>query len=228
MSRPNRKPRGNGSGQGPASGENAEKNFAARLLAKLAREDSEACDALLKANPSLLDSVEREDDLRERVRAALTGQGDIPLSPQQERVANETRSALARLRDAAAGPDTEPDGILTSMTRQLAPEKAVALYRKITPVFVYQLLGTLERSASLMVVHQIVDHLCSEDVQARLRASEHVRDAILDEFRVVLGQSELGQELSRDSVERLLNDCGAMNDLIAMENCIKLAASRTG
>jgi hypothetical protein len=152
------------------------------------------------------------------------------LSAQQQLWVDRTRAALAKRREAATGQDadSEPAGILTSMTRQLSPERAIELYRKITPVFVYQVLDRLYQSASLRVVHEIVEHLCSDEVQARLRACEHVRDGILDEFCTVLGQSEIRQQLSREDLQHLLEECGAANDLLAMENCIRLASAKAG
>jgi len=64
--------------------------------------------------------------------------------------------------------------------------------------------------------------------QAHLRACAHVRDGILDECCAALGRSELRHKPSRDDLQRILVECGAMHDLIAMENCITLVASKAG
>ena len=210
-----------------------ERRFLSDLLNGLAEEDQAAHDALVQANPDLVEDYGETDDLRGRLRVVLTGQTGTPLSPEQRSLAERTKAALAEYRAEAgrtvpSGAADEAPGILTSMTRQLPPEKAVELYRKITPTFVYEVLNRLNESASLRVVHQLVDHLCSEEVQRRLRGCEHVRDGILDEFCTVLGQSDIRPDISREELQGVLDDSGAMNDLIAMENCIKLAASKAG
>ena len=210
-----------------------ERLFLTGLLTDLAEEDRPACDALLRANPELIDECHTPAELAAKIRATLTGTGGTPLSQEQQQLIERTKDALAEIRSrrhlvtplAAAEEDA---GVLTSLTRQLSPAKAAELYRKIMPAFVYQVLDRLNRSASLHVVHQIVGHLCSDEVQAQLRTCEHVRDAILDEFRDVLGQSEIHQQVSRADLQKLLVECGVMNDLIALENCIKLVASKAG
>jgi len=65
-------------------------------------------------------------------------------------------------------------------------------------------------------------------VQARLRACRHVRDGILREFRIALRDNDLGKDLSREAIERVLEESGAMSEIVAMENCIRLAAARAG
>ena len=63
-----------------------------------------------------------------------------------------------------------------------------------------------------------------------LRAACDVDVAGLKEFSKRFGwqtQETSWQKLvSRDDIERLLEEHGAMDDLIAMENCIKLAAAK--
>jgi hypothetical protein len=118
----------------------------------------------------------------------------------------------------------EAPGILTSLTRRLPPDRAVELYRRITPIFVYQVMERLSQSANVRVIQILVDHLCSDEAQRRLRNSKHVRDAILDEIRGVLGRNEIHPDISRDELHNMLAGSGAMYDLIAMENCIQLAA----
>jgi hypothetical protein len=210
-----------------------ERQFLSNLLDTLAREDRVAHDLLLEANPDLADTYGEADRLRERIRAALTD--PTAAGRSVERTASVERARAAGVRAgppadvAAASPSADdPDGILTSLTRHLPPEKAIALYHKIAPAFVYQLLNHLDEGASLRVAHQLVDHLCSAEVQARLRACTHVRDGILDECCAALGRSELRHRPSRDDLQRILVECGAMHDLIAMENCITLVASKAG
>ncbi len=202
-----------------------ERRFLSNLLDALAREDCVAHDLLLEANPDLADAYGEADRLRERIRAALT---DATEARVERARAAGVRAGLPAAGVTAPAAADDPDGILTSLTRHLPPEKAVALYHKIAPAFVYQLLNRLDEGASLRVAHQLVDHLCSAEVQARLRACAHVRDGILDECCAALGRSELSHKPSRDDLQRVLIECGAMHDLIAMENCITLVASKAG
>ncbi len=203
-----------------------ERRFLVRLLDDLSATNPEVCESLMRTNPELAEQHADASRLRVRIHSALRGQR-VPLTAAQEQMAERTQASLDERRAKKACESAMP-GILTSVTQQLPPEKAVELYRKIAPVFVYQMLGRLNASASLNVVHNVVEHLCSEDVQRRLQASEHVRDAILEELRVVLGRSELGLELSRSEIGQVLEEAGATQDLIAMENCIRLSASKAG
>lgn len=210
-----------------------ERRFLCGLLDKLAEDDRSAYDALLAADPEWVEHYGASEHLRQRIRAALTGQSGVRLSSRQERLIERTKAQWATYRaggyrTAIGGVADESTGILTSVTRKIAPERALELYREIAPGFVYQVLERLNQSASLGVVRELVDHLCSEEVQARLRACRHVRDGILDELRTVLGRSEIHQEISLANLQSLLEKSGAMNNLIALENCIKLAATRAG
>ena len=210
-----------------------EQRFFTELLDNLADRDPTASEQVVGADPDVVEHYGEADRLRSRIRAALAGQADQPFAPHHEQLVKDIEAALAAQRaDAvrAAPGDTpeEPPGILTSVTRHLPPEKAIDLYRKITPVFVYQVLSKLDESASLRDVHRIVDHLCSEPVQQRLQTCEHARDGILEEFRAVLGRSDVHQKITREMLQRVLTESGAMNDLMAMENCIKLARTKAG
>jgi hypothetical protein len=208
-----------------------EREFLSKLLERLAEEDRAAHDALVEANPELVELCGMPRPLRERIRAALTARAGGAPAREQERLLEHARVRSAAYRAGAAqaasrgASDTSP-GILTSMTRKLPPERAIELYRKITPIVVHQLLGRFNPSAKLGVVQRAVDHLCSEEVHRRLCACEHVRDGILQELANVLDRRELLQEVSREDLRAVLEQCGAMDDLIAMENCIKLAASK--
>jgi len=192
-----------------------ERRFLSGLLAELGHSEPEVREALLAANPDLAGVEQRAADhdwrrLLARVRAVLIG-----------------GPGAADLRAPAAG-SAEPVGILTSMTRKLEPAQAMELYRRTAPVFAFQMLERLGRGASLDVVRRLVDHLCNAEVQARLRACRHVRDGILREFRIALRDNDLGKDLSREAIERVLEESGAMSEIVAMENCIRLAAARAG
>ena len=208
-----------------------ERDFLSKLLDRLAEEHRAAHDALLEANPDLVELCGVPEPVRARIRAALTGRARAAPAREQERLIEHTRVRSAAYRASAAQAaswgvsDTSP-GILTSMTRKLPPERAIELYRKITPIVVHQLLSRFNPSAELGVVQRAVDHLCSKEVHLRLCACEHARDGILHELSAVLGRRELLQKVSREDLRAVLEQCGAMDDLIAMENCIKLAASK--
>ena len=208
-----------------------QKKFLSTLLDELAEDDSPAHDALLKANPVLVEHCGQSDIIRERIRAVLVGQEATTLWREQERLIEQANASAAQRRARTApasslGRVQEPAGILTSMTRKLPPDRAIELYRKIAPTVVHQLLNELYPSANLAVVQRFVDHLCSADVQVRLRACDHVRDGILHELCMVLGQPDIRQEVDREDLQRVLEECGAMDGLIAMENCIRVAASK--
>lgn len=210
-----------------------ERRFLSDLLDELMEQDGAAHDTLLEANPHWVEHYGVSDNLRERIRAALTGRAGTPLSQEQQRLIERTQALWEEYRthagqDLPGGTAEESTGVLTSMTRHLSPEKALELYRKIAPLFVYEILNRLNESASLRVVNQLVEHLCSAEVQQRLRGCAHVRSGILEEFRTVLGRSEIRQEVSPEELQRLLEESGALNDLIAMENCIKLTAAKVG
>jgi hypothetical protein len=209
-----------------------ERRFLAELLDRLADECPSGRDALLDADPAIVEQIHASSDVRGDLAAALSGK-IVPLTPEQTRLAESTEREIARRGMAVASGTATPSsdersGILTSLTRHLSPEKAMLLYRKIAPVFVYQILNKLDESASLREVHRFVDHLCSEPVLARLANCEHVRDGILEELRDVLGTCQVELRLSRRDLQGILEECGAVQDLVAMENCIRLAASKAG
>ena len=208
-----------------------ELNFLAKLLDKLATEDRAAYDALRDANPDLVEHYGESDHIRQRTRAALLGHAGTTLSPEQQQLVERIKATMAKYRASAsqAAPlrvSDEPPGILTSVTRRLSPERAIELYRKIAPMIVHQMLNRLKPSVNLSVVQRLVDHLCTRDVLVRLSACEHVRDGILDELCTALGRHEIRRELSRADLQRVLEESGAVDDLIAMENCIKIAVTR--
>jgi hypothetical protein len=210
-----------------------ERRFLNRLLDHLADAAPDVHAAFAEANADLIQQEDGLDAVRDRARAALTGASGPALSPAQLAVTDAVRAELKKRREALTVATTdatneELPGILTSMTRHLSPEKALELYRKIAPVVVYQILDRVNQSTSLRVVHRIVDHLCSSAVQEKLRSVEHVRDAMIDELRSVLGADESAVRLTRAELLAVLEESGAMNDLIAMANCLKLSASKAG
>jgi hypothetical protein len=209
-----------------------ERQFLAALLDRLTEEWPQGRDQIIEADPEIIEQIYASSQLRSEVAAALSGK-TVPLTDEQREIGELTAREIGRRGMLHAGrygtsEGLEPSGILTSLTRQLAPEKAMLLYRKIAPVFVFQILNKLNESASLRDVHRFVDHLCNETVLARLAACEHVRDGILDELRAVMGSSDIRLELSREDLQQILVECGAMQDLVAMENCIRLSASKAG
>ena len=213
----------------PAHLSTEQQHFLRDLMDRLADQEPEALEELIAADPERVDQYAQADDLRDRLRAALTERAQEGGNPADQQIVRSIQAALAAQRQRATGDRTaEPPGILTSVTRQLPPEKAIELYRKITPVFVYQVLSRLDESTSLRVVHEIVDHLCSEPVQQRLQSCEHVRDGILEELRLVLGRSDIDRQITRETLHDVLEESGATNDLMAMENCIRLARSKAG
>jgi hypothetical protein len=212
---------------------NDEQRFLARLLDALHEQDPAAFDVLLTADPELVDYCSAAGGVGDRIREALTYGRATDTESFSPRTADSTGATPAdqRAGSTAVGDGArvkEPEGILTSVTRHLPPARAIELYRKITPVFVFQVLNRLDESASLRVVHELVAHLCSEDVQQRLRESEHVREGILTELREVLGRTSIGRDVSLAELQQLLVDSGAVTDLIAMENCVLLARTQVG
>lgn len=211
----------------------AECRFIADLMDDLARQDGRAHAALIRNNPDLVELYGRAGGLRQRVSAALTTTGDgVPAASRE--LIDRVRAALAECgasSDAAAeaqGTGPLEIGMLTSLTHRLPPEQAMELFRRITPVLVYQILERLNDSAHIPIVRRFVDHFCSAEVQARLRNCEHVREGILEEFCRVLGSSEIRRTISAGELEQLLLEGGAMHELLVMENCIKLVSSRAG
>ncbi len=141
-------------------------------------------------------------------------------------VFDRLEQAGAARRPATAATATlqaEPDGILTTLTHRLEPDKALELYRKIAPGLVCGILDQLDASANVSWVRRGVDHLCDPAVQARLSVKSQVRDAILDELTRILGQADIRRQVDRDQVLAILKSSGNLGDLVAMENCLHLA-----
>lgn len=222
----------NGPGDGESNGREGE-GFLSALCDELARSDPSAHAALLEACPELLDETLRSQSLgatiRNVLRLALVAPSN-PSVPGARAAVRATAAAWSTRRDPQAEPvssGTEPPGVLTSLTRQLTPERAMDLYRKIAPMLVYQLLHALDARANLSVMHTVVHRLCGDAVQRRLRAAEHVRDVLLEELADSLSASgalDGSRGIGRADVEEALRASGATARLAAMENCIRLAA----
>jgi len=212
-----------------------ERRFLSMLLDSLAAEDPAELEELLRDNPSLTSCLGGDELLMERVREVLLAEapaGDAEFG----RIVADTRAALAARRDAdvlaPAVPlpalHTEQNGILTSVSRKLEPAEALKLYRKIAPLLVFEILKVLDKSASLEVVHRLADHLCSEPIQERLRNSEHAREQIVSELCQLLCDSGIKKALNREALLDILEGCGAMESLNAMDNCIRLSQTKAG
>ncbi len=206
-----------------------EHRFLERLLELLSREAPAGYRDLIRANPQLR-RMASVDEVLARVRAALSGQSELPLTAPQRAAAEALRRAAARLcgEPEENASDRGELGVLTSLTRQLSPEKALVLYRKIAPILVYNLLQQLIGSAPLDLVGQVTDRLCGPQAQDRLRCAPHVRDAIVNEVSDAVGCSRIQRRLSRQDVLVLLAASGMMNELLIMENCIKLIHAKAG
>lgn len=171
--------------------------------------DPAAMSALLRENSALADRYGADERLMRRVRLAL-------------------KSSDPPDRAAAIASSVRQRGVLTDVTSQLPPEKAVELYRKIAPMLAFGVLRRLDRNARLDTVQAIADHLCDEAVQRRLRASEHARDGIVEELCECLRDAGVKEVLDKDALLAVMEDCGATGDLMAMANCIRLSQVRAG
>ena len=156
----------------------------------------------------------------------ITGYSDVPVAVRTMKAGAsdflekpfEGEVLLRSIRQALEQ-HTQP-GILTRLTKQLTDKEALELYRGISPRLVLNILGHLDQSMNVARVRQVADHLCRPDVQKRLRASEQVRDQIIDELCLVLNDSGIKQVLNRGVLLEIIEDSGVMNDLIALEACL--------
>jgi ABC-type Fe3+ transport system substrate-binding protein len=100
-------------------------------------------------------------------------------------------------------------------------------------LLVYELLRAVDNSANIATVQRIVDHLCSGEVQAKLRGCPHVRDGILDEISTVLASAgitdaRVSGTLNRDEVLAIMSDCGVTGELMTLVNCVRLLKANAG
>jgi hypothetical protein len=179
-----------------------------QLMDHVAAADLAVAREMLRENPTLADAVLSDAALKQSLAVVLHDlQADAT-----------TQQATIK----------EAPGVFTELTRTLTPEHAEALYRKITPLLVYELLRTLDRSADIGTVQRIVDRLCSRAVQDRLRSCAHVRDGILDEIAAVLCDVGLRETLDRQAVQEVMADCGVLGELSTLENCVRLMRTQAG
>ena len=204
------------------------------ILAALEGEDQAAYETLSRENPQLFTvlpdggfGAEAIAQIRQALRQEDCATPDVGFS----KLAAKTIARLTQMREEAAqrGMPAETDrGVLTDVTRTLTPEMAAALYRKIAPLIVFEILRKLDRSARLDTVHAVTDHLCAGDVLQRLQQCPHASDAIVDELCVCLGDVGLKKELDRASMLEVMEACGVLGDLEAMANCLLLGKTRAG
>ncbi len=157
----------------------------------------------------------------------ITGYSDVPVAVRTMKAGAldflekpfEAEALVQRIRQALE--HHHRSGILTRLTKQLSPTEALELYRDISPRLVLSILGCLDRSANVVTVRVVTDHLCRADVLARLRNGKHARDKLVDELCLALNESGIRQLLDRETLMDILEDSGVMRDLVAMEACLQ-------
>ncbi|MEK6675915.1 MAG: response regulator [Planctomycetota bacterium] len=123
---------------------------------------------------------------------------------------------VRRIREVVG--DRTTQGTLTRLTKRLAPEEARSLLEEIAPALVLTVFSHLDRSVDARTVRRVADHLCSPQVQDRLRKLDHVRDGILDEMAVCLADSTISA--NRDSLMKAIEASNALHRLLALEACL--------
>jgi len=193
------------------------------IFEAVAGEDPETVRAVLRENAALAEAVLGRDELVALMRTLFDEDGDATIRAWfTEALPREAAASAAMPSGNIPEHADEAPGLFTELTRELSPERAEQLYRKVVPLLVYELLRTLDRSANVALVQQIVEHLCSREVQDRLRGCVHVRDGILDELCVVLRDRGVRGVLNRDDVLRVMEACGITGELMTLVNCIRL------
>jgi hypothetical protein len=227
------------------------------LLAAFGAEDPAGLRALLRANADLQAVCLEDAELKNLLRLALADTSDATLvralADARRRLAggSVTESEEERVggtdpapgvswptgagASAAAGElptGQETPGVFTDLTRELPPAQARVLFEKIAPLLAYELLRALDQNANVGTVQRVADHLVDPAVQARLRAADHIRDAILDELIAVLRADGVALPaaitLDRESVFGILQSCGAVTELMTLVNCIRISRSSAG
>lgn len=217
------------------SNQREDATFLRALLESLNAEDPAVFDELMMSNPQLADEFHRSSPEISRLHEAFShvsgAQDDDPAFEKIVAQIKERLEIARRSPQTALGVGSSADalsGILTDVTRQLSVEQAKQLFQKLSPMLVYTALKHLDRNCSLDEVERIANHLCDETIQARLRTADHVRDALVDELSFALEWEGLNDRLDRDQMTRVLEESGAMVDLVAMANCITLAKTQAG
>ncbi|GJM25541.1 MAG: hypothetical protein DHS20C16_19560 [Phycisphaerae bacterium] len=225
-------------------------SYLRKLLETLSVEDPAVFNELMMSNSQLADEYHRANPQIDQIRDALT-HDVLPVSASANaeshgdalgddlafaKIVAQIKERLAKGDEAlrpAAHAAFGPAGILTDVTRQLSADQAKQLFAKLAPMLVYTTLKHMDCDCSFVEVERIAGHLCSDGVQEKLRGAEHTRDALVDEFSVAIvahgvGGLRVEDSLSREQMTKLLEESGAMADLMAMSNCILLAKTQAG
>ncbi len=210
--------------------------YVRKLLETLSVEDPTVFNELMMSNAQLADEFHRADPQIDRIRDALTEEMETADSGSSEyaKIVTQIKERLTAGKDAilpvrGSALDQENDaGILTDVTRQLSADQARKLFAKLAPMLVYTTLRHMNCDSSFAEVDRIAAHLCRDDVQVKLREAEHTRDALVDELSIALELRDAGERLTRDQMTQLLEESGAIADLMAMSNCITLAQNQAG
>jgi hypothetical protein len=207
----------------------ADQAWLTRLWDRFAAADPQGFEQIAASNPTLVEAFGGTDVGMRQLRAALTPPAGANLEARFAESAASVAASPGESGDAAhvffANP-AEIHGLLTSVTRSLSPARALELYRTIAPHVVYETLRTIDAAVRLETVLSVAEHLCSDAVQARLRAEKHVRDALIDELGAAVQDSGIREKLDRVRLQEILEQCGAMRHVVAMSNCIKLARAK--
>jgi hypothetical protein len=225
-------------------------SYLRKLLETLSVEDPAVFNELVLSNSQLADEFHRANPHYDQIRDALTqdvlsagvhlptsvlegsesGDGDLAFAKIVAQIKGRLVGEESGLRPMTAGSSESsgPAGILTDVTRQLSAEQAQQLFAKLAPMLVYTTLKHMDCDCSFVEVDRIAGHLCSDDVQMKLRSAEHTRDALIDEFSLAFVAQGVKESLNRDQMTRLLEESGAISDLMAMSNCILLAKTQAG
>lgn len=213
--------------------------FLRSLFESLSAEDPDVFDELMMSNPKLAEEFHRSSPEFARLHEALSQVADAEhddpaftkiVAQIKERLgAAEQLQLTAQAAGQGAGSSSdELSGILTNVTRQLSVEQAKQLFEKLSPMLVYTTLKHLDCNCPLDEVERIASRLCEEPIQARLRGADHARDALIDELSLALEWEGLSDLLDRARMTQVLEESGAMVDLVAMANCITLAKTQAG
>ena len=155
----------------------------------------------------------------------ITGHGTVPAAVAAMRAGAvdffekpfDCEALLHRIREAIR--HHEQAGILTRITKQLSAKEARELFHHISQRLVLGVLRHLARSANFETVQRISAHMCRPEVLQRLRSGAHLRDKLIDELCLVLGDPAVRPALDREALLTIIEESGVMKDLMAMEVC---------
>ncbi len=109
---------------------------------------------------------------------------------------------------------------LTSFSKRLSQEEAQELYRAILPPLVREVFRAAGGGENDSAVRRIVDHMCRNDVQSRLRQSEHVSDAIAAELTTVLNDFRLKPRVTKEGLRRIVHRARLYSSFLALQGCL--------